>query len=146
MTDLMELAKRVEAGDADNSDIAVALRVVPSDAADWAKDWEGPFRRLSKTKVCLVHSDGTNGVNWTVPRFKTSLDAAKSLHDAVLPGWHVRLSNRGDKDGDARISETSENGVPEHYGYSSNGTAAAWVAAILRAKNQTSVKGSKSDA
>lgn len=63
---------------------------------------------------------------------KGSLDAAKALHDAVLPGWgwHIR------EDGDGCYASCL---YPKHNlvtpgSATAKTPAAAWVAAILRAK------------
>lgn len=64
-----------------------------------------------------------------------SLDAAKALHDAVLPGWRYIVSDStlaGDKAAEVEIYyvENGRLGGLAHGG----SPAAAWVAAILRAK------------
>ena len=74
-----------------------------------------------------------------------SLDAAKRLHDALLPGWRFLLRNttqedidRGEcKEGESGFAnvwrrESPNNGGPYFYAFSAD-SARAWLLAILRA-------------
>lgn len=63
-----------------------------------------------------------------------SLDAAKALHDALLPGWDYRIET-GRRDVKARVSQTH---LLSYYDPSSADTPArAWILAILRATQET---------
>ena len=100
-TKLVKLAERIEAGDNDANAIYVAL------------DKEDP-RYLFWLLAAL---------------YKQSLDAAKALHDAVLPGWYFHIHTGGSYT--AMVAKWHED--YEYKGFAST-PAAAWVAAILRAK------------
>jgi len=118
MKNLNKLAERVESGDKSvyGEDLYYALKIARCD-------------RLNRI-TSNVFIDALNG----------SLDAAKALHDAVLPRWtrsvdatvpdagiEVALYKGGVFD-DARKEVTGD----------STNEARAWVAAILRAKAQES--------
>ena len=62
--------------------------------------------------------------------YTTSLDCAKALHDAVLPEWDFKIEH---SNGGLTIGVQVG---PEIIGWTetSNGIAAAWCAAILKAK------------
>lgn len=65
---------------------------------------------------------------------KGSLDAAKALHEAVLPGYEVLIHI--DKDNDCSVAVGRP--MPNNPDWIATHTpAAAWVAAILRAKGST---------
>ena len=66
-----------------------------------------------------------------------SLDAAKALHDAVLPDWEWGYDNLNDEQC-AFVRHKTEGKLVEVHRAPS--VAAAWVAAILRAKADMSVK------
>jgi hypothetical protein len=61
--------------------------------------------------------------------YNGSLDAAKALHEAVLPEWHWNVS----KDGVARIVIPSRLRTIPTVGRSDSSTARAWLLAILKA-------------
>ena len=144
MTDLNKLAERVEAGEVTNPEISVALHLPPANAEAWIKNWNN-YEILSATRVVLKHNDGSNGANWAAPNFLRSLDAAKALHNAVLPGWRVASMWEDEKAKDRPwwgvklcrdepyLMMPSVLGAPN--------PAAAWVAAILRAKAQDKPNG-----
>ena len=80
-----------------------------------------------------ILTDIRNALGTFIPTYVlTSLDAAKSLHDAVLPGWFwsIHVSDGTDMS-QAIVSKWSEDA---EYRSSAPTPAAAWVAAILRAK------------
>ena len=65
-----------------------------------------------------------------------SLDAAKALHEALLPGWTAVLgqnAHHGDWSAIVRLTEDGEI-AHEYYGGSDDFPARAWLLAILRAK------------
>lgn len=103
MTDkqtLLDLAERVEAGDATHKELRNAF-----------PDIEGYFP---------YPADALDG----------SLDAAKALHDAVLPGWDfdiVSIDNEHQVD-------VGPCGTLRSYSGDAPTLAASWEAAILRAK------------
>lgn len=59
-----------------------------------------------------------------------SLDAAKALHDAVLPGWHCRVT-RGKHTREAIVQRDMMAG--EYASGEADDTARAWLIAIIRA-------------
>jgi hypothetical protein len=61
--------------------------------------------------------------------YNGSLDAAKALHEAVLPEWHWNVS----KDGVARIVIPSRLRTIPTVGRSDSSPARAWLIAILKA-------------
>lgn len=107
MTDLDRLIEAVEAGDRDS------------------------FLAIMRAMAEKLLDDG--GRYWSVydtkKAFDGSLDAAKRLHDALLPGWVWNVVD----------SETTVwpayPGDPKNYqdGYSEGNPARAWLLAILRA-------------
>ena len=115
MTDLLELASKVEAGKGNQiiTYILVALGV--------------PSRWGTREHDVL---------GMTVPKIiaDNSLDAAQAMHDAVLPGrdWQVRRVGTGDGNcfHECHIPRKKELGW--HTGKASS-PATAWFAAILRA-------------
>lgn len=69
-----------------------------------------------------------------LPSVHGSLDAAKALHDAVLPGWHV--DQMGERDGGWRVVLGRHDGsVKRNYpdGIVKDNPARAWLIAILNA-------------
>lgn len=106
--ELLALAERVEKGELNRS-----LIIEVNDALLDGDYYPGP------TNEALV-----NG----------SLDAAKALHDAVLPGWTFQVAH-GEGNAAALVSPIFDGTGPILDGTGSAPTpAAAWVAAILRAK------------
>lgn len=132
MSDLLELAERVANGEATNSEVDALLRVGVFNTPMYARNNFPAWRAKSPEQVEVVHSDGTGGVWWSCDKFLTSLDAAKRLHDLVLPGEDYSL---GVSDG-----EFSASIVTEYCDFPATGDtlAAAWVAAILKAKAASS--------
>lgn len=102
MTDLIKLAERVEAEDTlTYSDVLTPLGI---DWAAWAENKNSPV---------------------------ISLDAAKALHDAVLPGWLYGIVQKPNW---CEVGVYKDNGYTDIQRGQSPTPAAAWVAAILRAK------------
>lgn len=67
--------------------------------------------------------------------FNGSLDAAKALHEALLPGWTTVLgqnAHHGDWSAIVRLTEDGEI-THEYYGGAEDAPARAWLLAILRA-------------
>lgn len=108
MTDLDRLIEAVDAGDAPWRDIAA----MSYDCGPQIQPW----RRTV--------GEAYNG----------SLDAAKALHDAMLPGWDYRIET-GRRDIKARVSQ------PHLLTYndpsSAETPARAWLLAVLRAYRAT---------
>lgn len=100
MTDMDKLIEAVVAGTATMGSFA---RVFPSETA------------YGKTTWGTAHN-----------AFSGSLDAAKALHDALLPEWFYFIM-----DGCAEVRGEMEYG--EQYIGKSNTSARAWLIAILRA-------------
>jgi hypothetical protein len=107
---------------------------------------------LAKVKAGEWHNDGTSwlfGNNWpnVHSAFHGSLDAAKALHEAVLPGWPVRLTDLtpdwcGGHGWCASLNylhmewqETFTAYPPSHFAHSAYNAnpARAWLIAILKA-------------
>jgi hypothetical protein len=105
---LITLLAKVEAGE---WDIKLALKALPESHVSDSYDWVDP-------------------IGWASRAFHNgSLDAAKALHEAVLPGYHLNLAldfchvlPEGN-DGDQRASS----------GYCDGNPARAWLIAILKA-------------
>ena len=119
MTDLLKLAERVEAGE------------MPKGIAAKGDIFEDIYQTLYPTLDNKKEADW----GWELRRAlkNDSLDAAKALHEAVLPGWGWHI--RQDDDGCyasclypvyCRVTPGSA---------TAKTPAAAWVAAILRAKH-----------
>ena len=104
MTDLDRLIEAVEAGD--GGAVAAANRRMGSAARDRGEYWES---------------------NDTHKAFSGSLDAAKRLHDALLPGWGWAVNN-----GVANVWPMSAE-YPIHAGIAPDNPARAWLLAQLRA-------------
>ena len=90
-------------------------------------------------------TNGTCDAGWvgSVERAIRSLDAAKALHDFMLPGWNYELTCHNVISGNEKGKTAfwihigkdlyDKDSLDVHYGEAYN-PAAAWVAAILRAK------------
>ena len=87
------------------------------------------------------HNCRLAGINHTLSEvaYNGSLDAAKALHEAVLPGWDYILTNAGEHGGEspgpmAAVGERDalERG-DEPFKASTNILARAWLLAILKA-------------
>lgn len=94
----------------------------------------------------LAHSLGLSHMHWVGAAFNGSLDAAKRLHDALLPGWMVECM--------CQLLEVGENGeytggtdgwlvnlrhLPDGHSEDSataETPAGAWLLSILRALEQ----------
>ena len=107
MTDLNKLAERAEAGE--------------------------KISRSECRMICIqIDVDCCfGGLDNTCEAFNGSLDAAKALHDAVLPGWGWYI----DWDNNTTVALNKLGKAVSYEGMASK-PAAAWVAAILRAKAQ----------
>lgn len=105
MIDLIKLAERVEAEESlSYNEILTPFGI---DWASWAQEMRSPV---------------------------ISLDAAKVLHDAVLPGWdYLEMKSPTKERYTVKIREWFSSTTGEVKGIASS-PAAAWVAAILRAK------------
>ena len=105
--DLFDLANKVEAG-----------------------GWYNEYRKSITTAM----GDDYRFVSYLDAVAEGSLDAAKALHDAVLPGWVGSVQT----DGISLVKDPNANhlkgGRTLHRGDCASNPAAAWVAAILRAK------------
>lgn len=105
MTELLKLAERIEAGQNCFSEVLTIIA-------------QGRYVSIATLSGAL----------------QGSLDAAKKLHDELLPGW--ALANMWEKEDDqgwfVRISRR-DNDNDYHEGDWAKTPAAAWVAAILRA-------------
>lgn len=113
MTDLLKLAERIEAG-----------------------ELHGPFIRMVCCELSRYTSrDITRRVMGGA--LNGSLDEAKRLHDAVLPGWSYEIMRCSHVI--STVSAWDEaadmNTVPAAKGSTQSNPAAAWVAALLRAKS-----------
>ena len=62
--------------------------------------------------------------------FQGSLDAAKALHDAVLPGWDIQITTYEDDNFEASVSKPLE---VKTYDGVSPWMARAWLLAALKA-------------
>ena len=69
-----------------------------------------------------------------------SLDAAKALHEAVLPGWGFKSFHLA---GEVFLRRTRS--VDSHYGHSDGNPARAWLIAIIKALISTSETGKESE-
>ena len=119
---LLDLADRVEAGDNVRDDVLRAL------------GWKIESSRISKKIThCRTPDNKYAGPYRELPDFLTSLDATKALHDAVLLGWGWTFDAILPMEVEACVYPT--NCAPERITIGRSPIpAAAWVAAILRAK------------
>ena len=85
------------------------------DAGEWWDDLPRP---------AVLHTD----LCWK--SFNGSLDAAKALHDAALPGWDMQINTYEDDSFEASVSQPLQ--VKTYDGVSPF-MARAWLLAILRA-------------
>ena len=89
---------------------------------DEVRAWRSP---LEYFEVCnQVHA-----------AYHGSLDAAKALHEAVLPGWEVEISTRDEIDC-AVLDPADPEGLTWFVGKSLESIARAWLLAVLRALAQ----------
>jgi hypothetical protein len=102
MTALQELLAKVEAGE-----------------WDWRLDWpEWDAECMPSIGLC---SNAYNG----------SLDAAKALHEAVLPEWHFNISSEANSNGYV-VALTDASWMDHSLGDDAN-PARAWLIAIIKA-------------
>lgn len=107
MTDLDNLIKAVEAGDDHATGTAVGN---------------------------IASASRDHGLYWpshdAVKAFRGSLDAAKALHDALLPGWRVEVFNL-----DGEVVLRRNRPIDRAYGDALNSgeVARAWLLAVLKA-------------
>ena len=132
---LLDLAGRIEAGENIAHEIVAALNNAIVKPYPPSTDF-GPSARWQ-----FWSKDGQHflGNERKLPVFDLgSLDAAKALHDAELPGWRCEL--RESYDGtwwDCHLTKRNEDFDECGYVSTESGVAsaaAAWVSAILRAK------------
>lgn len=91
-----------------------ALKALAEKVEAGALDW-------NYCGVQHVHGIGMNETMWVA--YQGSLDAAKALHEAVLPGWAWSV----DDDGEASV------GNGPQCAYLKDKPASAWLIAILKA-------------
>lgn len=103
---LKELAAKVEAGEWDHSPNGAARKIFP-------------YKSASIDDLGLTAVEAFNG----------SLDAAKALHDALLPGWVYGLNFDARDEAYAFVGDGSDYETDEQY---SENHARAWLLAILR--------------
>lgn len=75
--------------------------------------------------------DGSVGDAWAA--YDGSLDAAKALHEALLPGWHWAISSEPDPE----TAIVWRLGAGEASGLHPENPAHAWLVAILKAYRST---------
>ena len=110
-TELLKLAERVEAGEYDRRDVKRALL-----GSDDALSLDAAIEYTREQRTVYNALDG-------------ALDAAQALHDAVLPGWGFLLECEGELQYAYIWDSPTANATA-----TAKTPAAAWVAAILRAK------------
>lgn len=114
MTDMDKLIAAVEAGESGEIVIAIA-RSIPRLQYNIGK-------RDDADEVRLAHVEN-------------DLNAAKRLHDALLPGWHWEICS-DDKPATAIVWNLTRLGRQFSGGHESNGNPArSWLLAILKAVN-----------
>jgi hypothetical protein len=89
---------------------------------------------LAKVEAGEWHNDGTSwlfGNDWPNVHgaFHGSLDAAKALHEAVLPEWHINLTF----DFCSVFPSGNDGEQLAHTGQCNENPARAWLIAILKA-------------
>lgn len=127
MSNLLELAGRIEDGLAENHEIVFALRLLPP--CD-KRSFEDHMQKHDYETAWIAHRSFWHNDN--VPDYLTSLDAAKKLHTVVLFDEDYSL---GVSDGECSASiDTEYSSFPA----GGDTLAAAWVAAILKAKSAAS--------
>ena len=104
---LAELIAKVEAGD--DANVSSLLRMLASKARDEGNIW--PSHDADKA-------------------YRGSLDAAKALHEAVLPDWYVFIKGQKGYVWFAELMDRDDNRHPQTEGET---PARAWLLAILRA-------------
>lgn len=105
---LKELAKKVEAG-------------------------EFPALYKDLSAAGLAHNSyGIDSGGYAWDAFFGSLDAAKALHEAVLPGWDWRVEENVNGY-ISHIGPTREEFMPSTMAISHDNSGRAWLSAILRA-------------
>lgn len=93
----------------------------------------GEFPADTSARDLGIVSDGLPIIKTIYAAFSGSLDAAKALHEAVLPGWHWSLyDDNGIGIYEAQIEVHDWQGEPIS-GASKCNPARAWLIAILRA-------------
>lgn len=107
--DLDKLIAAVEAGDAEATGDAL--------------------REIGKADMITLDQYG-----WAYNAFKGSLDAAKALHDALLPGWFPGLSQNIHSGHWYAWVQTAD---VKHFSATEPDPARAWLLAILRAYRGT---------
>ena len=69
-----------------------------------------------------------NGKQWAIRAYHGSLDAAKALHDALLPGWWFAIDGAL-----ASVSDMNDDDGPFFNATVKGNPARAWLLAILKA-------------
>ena len=101
-------------------------------AAPWAYNNFPTWQAKESAGCCeVVHTSGDGGLWWESDRFTTSLDAAKALHDAVLPDYAVSLCEEANGEWHCIVGHKVDVKVYEEFW--STGAARAWLLAILSA-------------
>ena len=109
LTALKELAEKVEAGTA--PDYSMFRRGV--------RDWDGVGGGVNRDHAWRAYTG--------------SLDAAKALHEAVLPGWGATVC-LWPMDNEWQVAVHSEDLQSGHEEADETNPARAWLLAIIRAK------------
>ena len=83
-------------------------------------------------------------IGWAEPDAAKSLDAAKALHDAVLPNWKFMITEETNGRFTARVTDVDWMYCLNHLAKAKT-PAAAWVSAILKAKGARQTSGERDD-
>lgn len=133
MDNLLELADRIETGEATNANIIRVLQLIPPHPCD-ERSFKEHMERHDYGTAWIAHRSFWHESN--APNYLTSLDAARALHDAVLPPDRYITIDQNSSGYSVYITEYTEE-APVCIGdgrVERDNPAAAWVAAILRAK------------
>ena len=142
MVDLIKLADRVEADNYDTPLTETGAEFIWEIYNTLFPNAERKHWGDYDTEAVFVLVNGEHILN-----FLTFLDAAQALHDAVLPGWYVIHAGQNPislswfwaigcsaNHPDAEVVDGGH--YCKNYDGEASNPAAAWVAAILRAKAQ----------
>lgn len=137
MTNLLKLAERIEAGEANNAEIAIVLRQFPK-TSPWIDKNFPQWGVRGSNSVHVVHSDGKTGAYWTTEHYLTSLDAAQAMHENVVPEWKVSHAFWDEERAEFNLTRKERVGdepTNRYAGGKAKKPAQAYMAAILRAKH-----------